>query len=203
MAIVIDPSTQRIVLDTFTVTATEIYSAWVSWAALSDNLKYGMVIRQVGSDDLGGGLNIPPYFFLQGLWRVRPAEADGLTVITGNLFVDGGGSPVVPTLGNWSSQVQFTVPVQAQGFDSGAGGGSTLTAAQVWAYGSRSLTTAFPTIPEAGLTPTQAAQLLELWRVAGLDAANPMTVTPASRAVADIAQTISGDPTANVVVTRS
>lgn len=121
MAIVFDAFTQRIILDTSSVTATELYSRWVDWAATSDNIKYGMVFRQVGADDLGGGLVIPPYYFLQSGWRVRPQEANGLTVITGNLFVEGGGSPVVNTLGNFNVQVQFTVPVQAQGFDSGGG----------------------------------------------------------------------------------
>jgi len=74
-----------------------------------------MVIRQVGSDDLGGGLSIPPYYFLQGLWRVRPMEADHDLTITGNLFVEGGGTPVVRTLGPYQVNVNYTVPVQAQG----------------------------------------------------------------------------------------
>lgn len=82
---------------------------------MSDNLKYGMVIRQVGSDDLGGGLSIPPYYFLQGSWRVRPMESSHTLIITGNIFVEGGGVPVVPTLGDYNVSVQYTVPVQAQG----------------------------------------------------------------------------------------
>jgi hypothetical protein len=115
MSIVFDPAAKRIILDSTLVTATEIYSRWVDWAALSDNLKYGMVIRQVGGDDLGGGLSIPPYYFLQGDWRVRPMEANGTTRITGNLFVEGGGDPVVQTLGNYNMLVQYVIPVQAQG----------------------------------------------------------------------------------------
>jgi len=35
--------------------------------------------------------------------------------ITGNLFVDGGGVPVVSTLGTYQVNVNYTVPVQAQG----------------------------------------------------------------------------------------
>ncbi len=115
MAIQFDPAAKRIILDSTLVTATEIYSRWVDWAALSDNLKYGMVIRQVGGDDLGGGLSIPPYYFLQGDWRVRPMEANGTTRITGNLLVEGGGDPVVQTLGNYNMLVQYVIPVQAQG----------------------------------------------------------------------------------------
>lgn len=115
MAITIDPASKRIILDSASVTATEIYSRVTDWQALSDNLKYGLIIRQVGSDDLGGGLSIPPYYFLQGSWRVRPMESSHNLTITGNLFVEGGGVPVVPTLGTHQVNVNYTVPVQAQG----------------------------------------------------------------------------------------
>lgn len=115
MAVTFDPETSRIILDSASIAATELYSRWVDWAALSDNAKYGMVFRQVGSDDLGGGLSIPPYFFLQGAWRVRPMEASHNLTITGNLFVEGGGVPVVSTLGTYQVNVNYTVPVQAQG----------------------------------------------------------------------------------------
>ena len=114
MPITFDPAAKRIILDSASVTATEIFSRWEDWAVASDNLKYGMVIRQVGSDDLGGGLSIPPYFFLQGDWRVRPMESSHNLTITGNLFVEGGGVPVVSTLGTYQVNVNYTVPVQAQ-----------------------------------------------------------------------------------------
>lgn len=115
MAITFDPASKRIILDSASVTAQEIYSRWCDWAAASDNVKYGIVIRQVGSDDLGSGLSIPPYFFLQNGWRVRPMEANHSLTITGNLFVEGGGVPVVQTLGTFQVNVNYTVPVQAQG----------------------------------------------------------------------------------------
>jgi len=125
MTITFDPSAKRIILDSASVTATEIYSRWCDWAALSDNLKDGLVLRQVGGDDLGGGLSIPPYYFLQGAWRVRPMESSHNLTITGNLFVEGGGVPVVPTLGTYQVNVNYTVPVQAQGIaTSGSSGPS-------------------------------------------------------------------------------
>ena len=131
MPIVFDPAARRIILDSAEVSATELYSRSADWLALSDNAKYGAVFRQVGGDDLGGGLSIPPYFFLQGAWRVRPMEAGHTLKITGNLFVDGGGDPVVPTLGDFRVLTQYTVPVQAQGI---ATSGGSLTAAQVWQH---------------------------------------------------------------------
>lgn len=129
MPIVFDPASKRIILDSASVTATELYSRSADWLALSDNAKYGAVFRQVGGDDLGGGLSIPPYFFLQGAWRVRPMEASHNLTITGNLFVDGGGVPVVNTLGAYNVSAQYTVPVQAQAVATSGGGGP--TAAQI------------------------------------------------------------------------
>jgi len=105
MPIVFDPSTKRVILDGASVTATELYSRSADWLALSDNAKYGAVFRQVGGDDLGAGLSIPPYFFLQGSWRVRPMESSHNLTITGNLFVEGGGIPVVSTLGTYQVNV--------------------------------------------------------------------------------------------------
>ena len=141
MAITFDPVEKRVILDSSSVTATELFSRWEDWAVLSDNVKYGMVFRQVGSDDLGGGLSIPPYFFLQGGWRVRPMESDHNLTITGNLFVEGGGVPVVRTLGAYQVNVNYTVPVQAQGISTSGSAGlsaadidaiATLTAEKVW-----------------------------------------------------------------------
>lgn len=129
MPIIFDPAARRIILDSASVTATELYSRSADWLALSDNVKYGAVFRQVGGDDLGGGLSIPPYFFLQGAWRVRPMEADHDLDVTGNLFVEGGGIPFVRTLGNYQVNVRSTVPVQAQGI--ATSGSSGPSAAQI------------------------------------------------------------------------
>lgn len=115
MAVTFDPATKRIILDSASVTAEQIFSRWEDWALLSDNAKYGAVMTHVGGDDLGGGLFIPNYIFLQNGWRVRPMEASHTLIITGNLFVDGGGVPVVNTLGAFNVAIQYTVPVQAQG----------------------------------------------------------------------------------------
>ena len=125
MPIVFDPAAKRIVLDSASVTATELYSRSADWLALDDNAKYGAVFRQVGGDDLGAGLSIPPYFFLQNTWRVRPMEANHNLTVTGNLFVEGGGVPVVQTLGTYQVNVNYTVPVQAQGISTSGSTGPT------------------------------------------------------------------------------
>ena len=125
MAITIDPATNRIILDSASVTAQAIYVAWVDWVALSDNSKYLPAFSSVGGDALGGGLFIPPYYFLLNGWRVRPMESSHNLTITGNLFVDGGGVPVVSTLGTFQVNVNYTVPVQAQGISTSGGTGPT------------------------------------------------------------------------------
>lgn len=128
MALAFDPATKRIILDSASVTATELYSRSADWLALSDNAKYGAVFRQVGGDDLGGGLSIPPYFFLQGAWRVRPMESNHTLDLVGNLFVEGGGDPVVSTLGDFRVLVKNTVPVQAQGISTSGSSGPSAAA---------------------------------------------------------------------------
>jgi hypothetical protein len=125
MAITFDPATQRIILDSAAVTATAIYSRWADWIATSDNAKYLPAFRTAGGDDLGSGLSIPPYYFLLNGWRVRPMESNHNLTITGNLFVDGGGVPVVSTLGVFQVNVNYTVPVQAQGISTSGSTGPT------------------------------------------------------------------------------
>lgn len=125
MAITFDAATNRIILDSTSVTAAEIFSRWEDWVMLSDNAKYLPAFRHAGGDDLGGGLSIPNYMFLINGWRVRPMEASHNLTITGNLFVDGGGVPVVSTLGTYQVNVNYTVPVQAQGISTSGGSGPT------------------------------------------------------------------------------
>lgn len=123
MAITFDSAAKRVVLDSTSVTAAELWSRWIDWTALSDNSKYLPAMKQVGGDELGGGLYIPPYIFLLNGWRVRPMESNHTLTILGNLFVEGGGIPVVSTLGNYNVSAQFTVPVQAQGISTGGSSG--------------------------------------------------------------------------------
>ena len=128
--ITIDGVTKRIVLDRDEVSASQIWSAWVDWR--ENNPQWTLAFRQAGGDSLGGGLYIPPYFFLQSGWKVRPREAHHELKITGNLFTEDGSSPLVNTLGNYNVIAQYTVPVQAQAISiSGGGGGSTFDETQL------------------------------------------------------------------------
>lgn len=136
MPIAIDPAIKRLILDSTSVSAQSIYKAWVDWVALSDNSKYLPAFSTAGGDDLGGGLYIPAYYFLENGWSVRPMEASHNLTITGNLFVRGGGVPVVSTLGTYQVNVNYTVPVQAQGISTAGGSGPTASeiAAEIIAH---------------------------------------------------------------------
>ena len=98
-------------------------------AADSNNAKWGLAMTQIGGDDLGSGLYVPIYVFLQNGWRVRPMESNHQLTIIGNLFAAEGGSPLVNTLGSYNVIAQYTVPVQAQAMSTSGGSGG-LTAEQ-------------------------------------------------------------------------
>ena len=123
MAITLDGATKRIILDSASVTAAQVWSAWVDWH--ETHQQWPLAFQLVGGIALGGGLFIPPYFFLLNGWRVRPMEASHNLLIEGNLFVDGGGVPVVGTLGTYQVNVNYTVPVQAQGIATSGSTGPT------------------------------------------------------------------------------
>ena len=123
MAITLNGATRRIILDSASVSAAQIWSAWVDWHEA--NQQWPLAFQLVGGIALGGGLFIPPYFFLLNGWRVRPMESSHNLTIAGNLFVDGGGVPVVGTLGTYQVNVNYTVPVQAQGIATSGSTGPT------------------------------------------------------------------------------
>jgi hypothetical protein len=76
-------------------------------------------IRVIGGDATVGDQIIEPYFFLLYNWQIRPYEEDHILQMTGNLFVDGGGNPFVPTVGDFTVMInQLTTITRVE-----AGGG--------------------------------------------------------------------------------
>jgi len=116
MAITFDPVNKIIGLDVFTVSASQIWSRWIDWVASVDNGKYLPAFSQIG-----GVAPIALYLYLENGWRVRPVEASGTTKITGELLVQGGGDPVVPTVGNWDALVILEAPFAVQSINIGSG----------------------------------------------------------------------------------
>ena len=174
MALTFDSANRRIVLDSASTSAQAIYAAWADWMALSDNAKYLPAFRTLGGDDLGGGLSVPPYYFLMNGWRVRPLEASQTLVITGNLFVDGGGDAVVATLGVFNVLTKLVVPTLAMGISTGGGSSPAAIAAQVRTE-----------------LATELLRIIELAKVHGLVDGSSLVVTPTSRTAGTVQQTIT------------
>ena len=70
---IFDGPNKRIILTSTTTSASEIWSEWVKW--LSDDLtnnKWPIALKQVGGDDLGSGLLIPPIYLFDE-WLANPS----------------------------------------------------------------------------------------------------------------------------------
>lgn len=116
-----------------------VYSIWKDTILLTSNAQYDFAFSIVGGNVISGAKSIPYYTFLANGWKVRPDEADHtLSVVTGVLVGESGGDPFVDTLGAYTVRILFEQPVQAIAVSTGGGGGA--SAADVWAYSSRTLT---------------------------------------------------------------
>lgn len=153
---------------------TDVYSEWKEWILLSDNAKYPVALSAIGGDPLPGGNILGSTFFLENGWRIRSWEGNHTLTITGNIFTREGDAPILPTLGDYNVTTIFTVSSLVEG---GREVGAIL--------GIDSVT-----------------QIDEIWKIHGLDATNPLTITATSRNVDYIQQTIA-DAAGTVTVTRT
>lgn len=88
----------------------DLYSDWKEEVQLADNSKYPIAFRSVGGDPISGTQDLGSTFFLLNGWTIRPQEADHQLDITGNLFTDPAGNPlIVPTLGDFTVLVNTFV----------------------------------------------------------------------------------------------
>lgn len=85
----------------------DMYSRWKDWVALSDNAKYEIAFGEsVGGNNLGGGLTLGSYYFLQNGWVIRPQEANHVLEVTGNLFPIPDTAPLfTSTVGSYNVQI--------------------------------------------------------------------------------------------------
>jgi len=158
-------------------TQREIYSAWKEWFALSDNAKYPPAFDTTGGDNVGSGQKIAPYFFCRNDlgWRIKMPSADGEIVVAGNLFPRDPDAALFEQTSGYDAFLRLEVSTRAVVVEVGT----------------------------SGLTTSESDQLDELHKLQGLDASNPMTVTPTSRVAGTISQTISGDGENTSTVTRN
>jgi hypothetical protein len=126
----------------------DIYSAWKNWSLQIDNMKYAQALTPLGGDPITSTNSVGRTYFLENGWRIQPwSSYNGyILTITGNLYTrEEGENPNNPESG---VSVNFTRSSLVELVTPEGGGGSSLTAADVWSYATRSLT--------ASLDPTVA-----------------------------------------------
>jgi hypothetical protein len=96
------------------ITAIDMYSYWKQWVQQANNAKWAEAFRVVGGDPLTTQVTLSPYFFLLNGWRIRPYEANHTFEIDGPIVVDGGGEPVLPTLGAYNVLIRSILPMESQ-----------------------------------------------------------------------------------------
>lgn len=105
--VIFDGINKLILVKTGTISldvATDLYSDWKEWmtdnSQGSVNSKFPQAMRTVGGDPTVGGDSLGATFFLMNNWKIRPFESNHTLEVNGNLFVDGGGDPIVPPVQN-------------------------------------------------------------------------------------------------------
>lgn len=147
-------TTKRIICDaaTTSIDIVGVYSMWVDWFLTDDNMQYLAAFQDVGGNtiDSMAGTSVPVYTYLINGWRLAPDEADHTLAVTGGiLLVEGGGDPFVDTAGAYTVRINYQQPVQAITVSTGGGGGA--SAADVWSYSTRALTSTGVSAIQSGL----------------------------------------------------
>jgi hypothetical protein len=111
-------TTKRIICDaaTTSIDVVGVYSMWVDWALISNNLRYNAAFSELGGNtiDAVAGTSVPVYGFLTNSWKISPDEADHTLSVTGGVvLVSGGGDPFVDTAGAYTVRINYQQPVQA------------------------------------------------------------------------------------------
>lgn len=116
---------------------TDVYTAWVNWIYLRDNLKFLPSIRVTGFDPIGGGQYTGDSYFLINGWKLSVNLQQ--VRVTGVLFSDDYDTAYyTPEL-----VAQYPVVVSSL-VTTMSTGGSGASAAELWAYSDRTITTPIP-----------------------------------------------------------
>ena len=126
----------------------DVYSAWVRWTAREP--RFLPAIRYTGFDVIPGGRSGASFFLYNGWKLVLNLRT---TKVLGVLFSDN-----YPTAYYDNETLEPLYPAEVSSVVNtvySGGGGASITAADVWAYNNRSLTTPFPTVT----TPPTVTQI--------------------------------------------
>lgn len=85
----------------------DLYAAWKDWVLLDNNAQYLAAFSVIGGEEISTEVTVDTTYFLLNGWKIRPYEGNHVLTITGNLFVDGGGSPMIQTVGNYNVLVNM------------------------------------------------------------------------------------------------
>ena len=189
---------------------TDLYSDWKEWVRNEDYLKFLPPFSTVGGEPIVGGQSLDVTYFLINGWKIKPYYGSYTLNVIGNLFdVDGGSvkvdADVVTNVPNNiainlnTSVIVRTVDTSTTG---SAASGSGLTDAESTALfniegkvvsifsGATPVSASLVSDQLTTLTDIQE-KIAEIWKLHGLDASNPLTVTRTSRTFDDIVQSIS------------
>ena len=87
-----------------TFKAIDIYSAWKNWCVYGDGLKYPRAFRAIGNDQIGSGVHVGSYFFMQDGWKGIPPKKDNVVmVLVGNLYPETVGTQVLDPLPEYTT----------------------------------------------------------------------------------------------------
>ena len=143
---------------------SDVYSGWIDWIALRDNTKFAPAIRYTGLDPIGGGQYTGDIYFLTNGWKLSVDLAK--VRISGVLYSDNYATAYyTPDL-----VAQYPASVAAL-VNTVSTGGSGASAAELWSYNDRSLSTSPPTasqIAEATWAHSFANKLLTVAKFLGL-----------------------------------
>lgn len=173
----------------------DVYSAWVRWLERDDNTKYRPAMRFSGADPIPGGETGVTFFLTNGWKLIYDANIVG---IDGVLYSDNYDTPY------WSLADKPIYPARVSSLVNSAvvtqnvvTGDVATVSADVWAYASRTLTSAAPPSKEQiadqvrDALSVELVRILELARIHGLVAGQPLVVTPTTRSAGDINQTVT------------
>lgn len=139
--VTIDYGNKLIIMDSGAVEydVQGVYSVWKDNILLTSNAQYDFAFSIVGGNTISGAKSIPFYTFQANGWKARPDEANHTLAVVGGVLVgESGADPFVDTLSPFTVRINYEQPVQAITVSTGGGGGA--TAAEVWAYATRKLT---------------------------------------------------------------
>ena len=144
--------------NTLTFSAQDVYSAWKRWCVNDDGLQYPNAFDTIGGDPIDAVTEVGDYYFMRTDfgWRgIPPAKDNIIIMLNGNLYPRVVGDLVMEPLPEYTTTLIMKTSSLTQTV---ATGGTSITAQDVWTYGTRELTAA----STSSLTQEQNDKLMGL-----------------------------------------